>query len=212
MDEHLHKVIDLRINQCMKALERNGMKAYHAKTSEDVCKLLDEMIADGQHVSHGGSKTLKELGVISYLEQRDIIFHAHGNPNAPKKETEEDKMRAFFSDCFLASANAITLEGEIINMDGHGNRVSAMIYGPKKVIIIAGYNKIVADEEAAKVRIQQIAAPANTIRLEKGTPCRTLGSCKDCHTKERICCSYVNLKYDRQDRIHVILVDESLGY
>lgn len=211
MDEQFQKVIDLRINACMKALEKHGFTCYHAKDQAEVFALLDTLIQDHEHVSNGGSKTLKELGVMEYLIKRDVIFHSHRNPNAPQ-ESEEEAMRAFFADTFLASANAITLEGEIINMDGKGNRVSAMIYGPKQVVLIVGYNKIVHDAEAAKIRIRELAAPANTIRLDKKTPCRVLGSCKDCLSKERICCSYVNLKYDRQDRIRIIFVDEELGY
>lgn len=103
------------------------------------------------------------------------------------------------------------MKGELINVDGHGNRVSAMIFGPKQVIIVAGYNKIVEDEQSAIQRIRTIAAPANCMRLNKKTPCRFTGSCTQCYSEDRICSSYVKINYDKEDRLRVILVKENLG-
>ena len=129
-----------------------------------------------------------------------------------REQSDAEARKAFSADTFIASTNAVTLQGELVNIDGHGNRVSAMIFGPKQVIIVAGYNKIVEDEEAAKKCIREIAAPANSVRLHKQTPCSKTGSCQDCYSKDRICSSYVKINYDKEDRIRVILIAEAYGY
>ena len=121
--------------------------------------------------------------------------------------------KSFFSDTYLTSTNAITENGELYNVDGYGNRVAAMIYGPKSVIVVAGINKIVKDLDQAVERVKRIAAPANSIRLDKNTPCTKTGYCVDCKKDDRICCSYTVLGHQKQkNRIKVILVGESLGY
>ena len=121
--------------------------------------------------------------------------------------------QAFTCDTYLMSANAITENGELYNVDGNGNRVAALMFGPKSVIVIAGWNKIVPDLEAARQRVRQIAAPANTTRLNTQTPCKVLGSCQDCHSDSRICCDYTVLGQQRiKGRVKVILVGEELGY
>ena len=156
--------------------------------------------------------TLKETGILTMLKQRDIVFQSHNEPGLSRAQSDEEARKAFSADVFLASANAITWNGEIINVDGHGNRVSAMIFGPKKVILVVGVNKLVEDEAAAIRRIRTIAAPANSVRLHKETPCAHIGACQDCHSADRICSSYVKLNYDKENRIHVILSLELFGY
>ena len=120
---------------------------------------------------------------------------------------------AFFCDTYLTGTNAVTEEGELYNVDGNGNRVSAMIFGPKSVIVVAGYNKIVPNLEAARKRVREVSAPANAVRLDTKTPCKIIGTCRDCHSDERMCCSYVTLGQQRiKGRIKVIIVGESLGF
>lgn len=120
---------------------------------------------------------------------------------------------AFFADTYLTSTNALTEEGELYNVDGNGNRVAAMLFGPKQVIVVAGYNKIVADMEAACRRIEKIAAPANVVRLGLSAPCAQTGECMHCHSEGRICCDYVRMGMQRTPgRIKVIIVGEPLGY
>ncbi len=212
MDEFVQIHRDQQISQCKKALKYRGFHVDVAENKEELLDLVNAYIKDKDHVSDGGSQTLKECGIIASLNKRNIRFHSHSDASMTREESDLESRNAFFSDVFLMSANAITMQGEIINVDGHGNRVSAMIFGPKKVLIIAGYNKIVWDEDAAKKRIQTISAPTNCLRLHRQTPCAVTGACQDCHSKDRICSSYVKLSHDNEHRIHVILVKEILGY
>ncbi len=212
MDEHRSALVDLHRQTCKKALEERGFHVSLAENEQELHTIVNDMIQDGDHVSDGGSQTLLQSGIISMLQKRNIDFHSHSDRSLTREESDALARRAFFDDVFLASANAVTLQGEIINVDGHGNRVSAMIFGPKKVILIVGSNKLVADEQAAVERIAQIAAPANAIRLHKQTPCAYRGHCQDCRSSERICSSYVKLNYDRENRIHVILCKDEYGY
>ena len=128
-------------------------------------------------------------------------------------EVGEIMRKAFVSDSFLSSSNAITENGELYNVDGNGNRVAAMIYGPKQVVVVVGVNKIVNDIDEAVARVVKVAAPKNTVRLERATPCVKTGVCGHCRSEDRICCSYVTLAQQRvPDRIKVVIVDEELGY
>lgn len=197
---------------CKKALEKNGMKAYLVEDAQAARELVNAMIKDHETVCDGGTMTLQETGILDMLNHRDLVFHSHSDPTMTREQSDAEARKAFSADTFIASTNAVTLQGELVNIDGHGNRVSAMIFGPKQVIIVAGYNKIVEDEEAAKKRIREIAAPANSVRLHKQTPCSKTGSCQDCYSKDRICSSYVKINYDKEDRIRVILIAEAYGY
>lgn len=205
-------VLRLHLQNCKTALEQNGFHVDVVETQEELLRLVDHYVKDGDLVCDGGSMTLQESGVIEHLGKRNIQFTSHNDPSLSRKQSDEEARKAFYADVFFASANAITEQGEIINVDGHGNRVSAMIFGPKKVILVAGWNKIVKDEEAAHKRIKDIAAPANCVRLHKETPCVHTGSCMNCHCKDRICSSYVKLNYDKEQRIHIILVKQAYGF
>lgn len=209
--EHTNKIRRLHLEACAKELRNHHIKTDVFETMEEVKAFLNEQIEDGAHVGDGGSMTLKYSGIIDMLNQRDIDYITH-NQVLDRETAEAKNRRVFSADYFLTSANAITMNGEIINVDGHGNRVAAMIFGPKKVFIVAGYNKIVKDEEAAKTRIQTIAAPINCVRLNRNTPCVIKGSCQDCRSNERICAAYVKINFDREDRLHVLLVNEEHGY
>ena len=208
MDANVKEIIKIKMEACKKALEKNGMKAYLVEDAQAARELVNAMIKDHETVCDGGTMTLQETGILDMLNHRDLVFHSHSDPTMTREQSDAEARKAFSADTFIASTNAVTLQGELVNIDGHGNRVSAMIFGPKQVIIVAGYNKIVEDEEAAKKRIREIAAPANSVRLHKQTPCSKTGSCQDCYSKDRICSSY----YDKEDRIRVILIAEAYGY
>lgn len=212
MNNVIEELMDVKVTNCKKALEDNHIKTYIVRNKEEACHLVSSFINDGEQVCDGGSMTLSDAGIITMLEQRNIQFHTHGDTQLSREESDKEARKAFYADTFITSSNAITMQGELINVDGHGNRVSAMIYGPRQVIVVAGYNKITEDEAAAIQRIRSVAAPANCMRLNKQTPCRILGSCHDCRSMDRICCAYVKLNYDREDRLRVILVKEALGY
>ena len=212
MDANVKEIIKIKMEACKKALEMNGMKAYLVEDAQAARELVNAMIKDHETVCDGGTMTLQETGILDMLNHRDLVFHSHSDPTMTREQSDAEARKAFSADTFIASTNAVTLQGELVNIDGHGNRVSAMIFGPKQVIIVAGYNKIVEDEEAAKKRIREIAAPANSVRLHKQTPCSKTGSCQDCYSKDRICSSYVKINYDKEDRIRVILIAEAYGY
>lgn len=211
MDANVKKMMDLHLQTCKKQLQSRGFHVAIAENLEELHAFINEQIQDGDLVCDGGSMTLKECGILDLLAKRNISFTSH-NANLSKAESDAQARLAFQADVFLASANAITMDGEIINVDGHGNRVSAMIFGPKKVLLIVGTNKIVSNETAARERIETIAAVANSIRLHKETPCAYQGRCADCHSQDRICSSYVKLTYDKEDRITVVFVKGSYGY
>lgn len=212
MDANVKEIIKIKMEACKKALEKNGMKAYLVEDAQAARELVNAMIKDHETVCDGGTMTLQETGILDMLNHRDLVFHSHSDPTMTREQSDAEARKAFSADTFIASTNAVTLQGELVNIDGHENRVSAMIFGPKQVIIVAGYNKIVEDEEAAKKRIREIAAPANSVRLHKQTPCSKTGSCQDCYSKDRICSSYVKINYDKEDRIRVILIAEAYGY
>lgn len=202
-----------RIQKTMENLRLNRMKAYYAENSAEACDIVRGLVKNDKLITSGGSMTLKECGVIDMLCGEFGEAYLDRSAGKDRDEVEEIMRKAFTSDTFLSSTNALTEDGELYNVDGNGNRVSAMIYGPKQVIVIAGVNKIVKDLAEAKERVEKIAAPKNTVRLERATPCVKTGVCGHCHSEDRICCSYVTLAQQRvPDRIKVIIVNENLGY
>lgn len=199
------------IERTAKKLEENHMTAYYAPTLEDARKLVQELLPKGCTVACGGSMTLSEAGIMNLLRSGDYEFY--DREAVPQEEIDLVLRKAFFADCYLTSCNAVTEQGELYNVDGNANRVAAMTYGPKSVICVVGYNKIVPDLEAAVARVEQVAAPANAVRLHRKTPCTVTGRCEDCHSPDRICCTTVIHRQQRvPGRIKVILVGEELGY
>ena len=205
--------MDERIQKVMYNLERNRMKPYYVENRTELYRIIGDLVKNDKLITSGGSMTLKESGVIDFLQNEFGGAYLDRSAGKTPDEVEEILHKAFVSDTFLASSNAITEDGVLYNVDGKGNRVSAMIYGPKQVIIVAGVNKIVKDLAEAKERVEKIAAPKNTVRLNCETPCAKTGECMHCRSSARICCSYVTLAQQRvPDRIKVILVNEELGY
>ncbi|MBE6902289.1 MAG: lactate utilization protein [Ruminococcaceae bacterium] len=205
--------MEARIEKTMKALERNRMKPYYAETREQLHDIVRELIKDDKLITAGGSMSLKESGVTDLLlsEYKDV--YAHRFDGSSPDEIEDVLHKAFVSDTFFASTNALTEDGALYNVDGKGNRVSAMIYGPKQVVLVVGVNKIVKDMDEAVRRVELIAAPKNTVRLNCATPCAKTGECAHCSGDGRICCSFVRLEQQRvKDRIKVIIVNEELGF
>ena len=202
-----------KITRAMDNLRLNKMKTYFAESREQLHEIIRKLVNSDKLITSGGSMTLKESGVIDLLNKEFSSAYLDRSAGRDREEVEEIMRKAFVSDTFLTSSNAITENGELYNVDGNGNRVSAMIFGPKQVIVVVGINKIVKDLDEARERVEKIAAPKNTVRLEKNTPCAKTGKCEHCHSDDRICCSYVTLAQQRvPDRIKVIIVNESLGY
>lgn len=211
--------MDERIKRTMDALQRNKMKPYFVQTKEELFDVVRELVKDDKLITAGGSVTLKESGVSELLMSEYEGIYLDRSEGKTPDEVGEIFRKAFVSDTFFSSTNALTEEGELYNVDGNGNRVSAMIFGPKQVIVIAGKNKIVKNRDEAKRRVEELTAPKNAARLNCQTPCATTGKCErlrigePCASPARICCSYVFLGQQRTpDRIKVIIVDQELGY
>jgi Uncharacterised ACR, YkgG family COG1556. len=194
-------------------LARNNIKSFVLDSRNDILTFLDSQIPDGVVVGVGDSVTLEVCGVYNYLRNRNLEFLDKYLITLSRAQKRELYLQNFDSDFFISSANAISSEGKIYNLDGNGSRVAPIIYGPKKVFLVCGINKIVDSEEKAFERIKQVAAPLDAKRLNKKTPCSITGKCSDCHSPERICNYYsiIQGQFDG-DRISVIFVKESLGY
>lgn len=211
------------VNKTLDSLRKNNMEAYFCENSEKARELVKSLIKKGDTVSHGGSVTLTQTGITNILKSGDYNYLDRSAAGS-REEIEEIYRKTFFADVFLTSANAITENGELYNVDGNSNRVAAILYGPESVIVIVGYNKIVPDINTAIKRVKEIAAPLNTKRLDcdtycaKENKCVSLNNdnsliCDGCHSEQRICCNYViSAQQRKKNRIKVIIVGEELGY
>ncbi|WP_125152614.1 lactate utilization protein [Clostridium rectalis] len=213
MDKNLLWHMKKKVNKVIENLNKNNIDGFYVENEKELKDKLNEVLKDNMTVSVGGSMTLFESGVIDFLRSGKYNFLDRYKENLSIKEIENIYKKTFFADAYITSTNALTEQGELYNIDGNGNRVAAMIYGPDQVIIIAGINKIVKDINEAKKRLREIAAPINAKRLNKNTPCTKVGYCMDCSSEDRICSSYVVLRRQRnKGRIKVIIVGKDLGY
>ena len=213
MDSNLKTIIDIKVNTIIKNLKKNNMNGYYVKNTDELMVILNNLIEDNITASVGGSMTLFETGVINYLRERKIIFLDRYKKGLTPNDIKVIYRKSFSADVYLTSSNAITENGELYNVDGRGNRVAAMLYGPEKVIVILGVNKIVKTVDDAIKRNKEISAPANAIRLNRNTPCKVTGSCSECSSPDRICSLYtlIRRQFDK-DRIHVIIMEDNYGY
>lgn len=199
-------------NSIIKKFHQRGFEGYYCQTKEDALAKALEFLPLGCTISWGGSETLNEIGLFQHLSPSNytILDRFSG-------KTQEEKniiySQIVTSDYYFMSSNAITLDGQLVNIDGAGNRVACLITGPKNVIIIAGMNKIVSDVNTGIERVQNMAAPPNANRLHMNTPCAELGRCANCLTEDCLCCEIVITRKSRiPNRIKVILVGEELGF
>lgn len=197
----------------IKNLKLRRMEGYYCETSKDALDLVMGMIPSESSVSFGGSMTLAEAGILDELRSRtDITLYDRSTCTTPE-EIQAVYRQAFSCNSYLMSTNAITVNGELINIDGNANRVAALCYGPDQVIVVAGVNKIVSDVESGYKRVKDIASPQNGIRLERNTPCSINGKCGDCWGDGCMCSqTVITRRSSIVNRIKVILVGETLGY
>lgn len=196
----------------LKGMEKRHMEGYYCETSEEAKALALSLVPAGSSVSFGGSVTLNETGVLEALRGRDDIKLLDRDNAANPEEVKQIMHDALSCDYYFMSSNAITHDGELVNIDGNGNRVAALIYGPENVIVIAGMNKIVKDVEEGISRTRNVAAPPNCVRLNKNTPCSVNGVCGNC-LADTICDQIVITRASRiPKRLKVILVGEELGF
>ncbi len=209
MDKNIQKRNELLAQKVIKGLESRNMTGYYAADKEEAVKIALGMIAEGSSVTMGGAMSAHEIGLVDALKE--------GNYNFIDRDAYEDKraamLAAYDADFFLTSANAMTEDGIIVNIDGNSNRVSAIAQGPKKVLFIVGMNKICSDPDSAMKRARNVAAPINAQRFNLNTPCAKTGACMDCKSPDTICCQFLITRFSRHaDRIHVILVNDNLGF
>lgn len=225
MEANLEKIIHMRIKRTMENLEKNGMKALYAPDKESALALLKTMLVPGQTIGVGGSVTLSQIGVLELIRDPKYHFFDRYDQSLSEQELDEVKKKAITADVFLASTNALTETGMLYNIDGTGNRLCAFVYGPGKLIIVAGYNKIVPTIEDAIVRVKTICAPANAVRLGLDTYCAKHGHCINAGPDRnnlmfpatgtcdsRMCNNAVITGRQRPGRTTVIIVGEVLGY
>ncbi len=213
MDKNTNFVNKARIERAIKSLKENNINGYLLNNVDEVISKIKELIPTGSTVGAGGSMTLVESGVMDFLKSGEYIFLDRNTPGLSVDDIKDIYRKSFSADAYFTSTNALTEKGEIYNVDGNGNRVAAMIYGPDKVIIICGVNKIVKTLGDAIQRNREIAAPANVQRLNKKTPCAVTGSCTDCKSPEKICRAFTTItSQSNPDRMHVLIVNKELGY
>ncbi|AWB09932.1 putative ACR, YkgG family protein [Thermodesulfobium acidiphilum] len=199
--------------RAVEALKKNNFNADFFNTREELINKLLEIIPDKDVIGVGGSTTVQNLGILDILAKRGNTILDHNKPNLSPEEVLNLRRKQLTCDTFIASSNAITLDGKLVNTDGVGNRVASMIFGPKQVIIIAGTNKIVKDEEEARKRIKTIAAPINNKRLNRPNPCTVTGECMDCQGPTRICnITTILKKRPTLTPFSVFIINEHLGF
>lgn len=202
----------LKFDTVIKNMEKRGFQAHYCETGEEARELVLSLIPDKSVVSWGGSVTINSMGIKERLAERDVkIIDPYSVQNA--EESIERRRQSLTADYFLMSANAITMDGELVNIDGMSNRVAALCFGPKKVIIVAGANKLARKLDDALERAKLYAAIPNNLRLKLNNPCTVTGDCVNCLSKECICCNIVTTRFSAiPGRIQVILVNENLGF
>jgi len=196
-------------------LNRQNMDGRYFDTASEAVEEICTMIPKGATVGLGGSVTVIQTSLIEALRNLDIRLLDRFREDVTVEEVDQMRQEGMQSDVFIASSNAITLDGKLVNMDGMGNRVAAMIYGPKKVILVVGMNKVVPTVIDAITRIKTIAAPINAARVKKQTPCFVTGICQDpnCTPPNRICSQLVIIESSSvKNRISVILIGEEYGF
>ena len=209
MNKIIAKRNRLLAEKVIKGLESRNMEGFYAETKEDALKKALELIPEGSSIGMGGCMSAMEIGLTDAIKTEKYRFI--------DRDRREDKRKAMLdtydADFFISSANAMTEDGILINVDGNSNRVSAICQGPKQVIFIIGMNKVCPDVDSAMKRARNVAAPINAQRFGLSTPCSKTGSCMDCKSPDTICCQILITRFSRhQGRIKVILVNDNLGF
>lgn len=209
MNENRVKRNDLLAQRVIEGLKSRNMSGYYVQTKEEALSKALELIPEGSVVTKGGSMSVLEIGLSDALNNGNYTFY--------DRDHTDDKMKAqlaaYTADVYLGSSNAITEDGVLVNIDGNSNRVSAYAFGPKKLVLIVGMNKVSRDVDSALKRARNEAATINVQRFGLNTPCTKLGKCMDCKSPDTICCQFLITRYSKhKDRIHVILVNDNLGF
>ena len=212
MNENITKRNELLAQKVIKGLESRNMSGYYAANKEEALKKTLELIPEGSSITMGGAMSAHEIGLVEAVKNGNFNFIDRDKAKTPE-EKRAAMLAGYDADFFLASTNAMTDDGILVNIDGNSNRVSMIAQGPKKVLFIVGMNKVCADIDSAMKRARNVAAPINAQRFGLNTPCSKLGTCMDCKSPDTICCQFLITRFSRhKDRIHVILVNDDLGF
>ncbi len=209
MNENIFKRNELLAQKVIRGLTSRNMTGYYAQSREAALKLALSLIPENSSVTMGGAMSAHEIGLVEAVKNGPWRFI--------DRDACEDKraamLAAYDADVFLSGVNAMTEDGVLVNIDGNANRVSAIAQGPRKVIFIAGMNKVCNDLDGAMKRARNVAAPINAQRFGLSTPCAKTGACMDCKSPDTICCQFLITRFSRHaGRIHVILVNDALGF
>lgn len=204
---------NLKINKTVEALKKNSFDASYFATKEEAVAYITQHITEDMNVGFAGSMTVDSLGIKEIVESKGATIIDHMIKGISKEEKFEIMRAELMSDVFICGSNAVTLDGKLINVDAIGNRVGAISFGPRKVIIVMGTNKICIDEEDALRRVKNEAAPKNAERLQLPTPCTKAGQCMECKSDNRICRVYsVIKKKPLYTDIEIVLINSSMGF
>lgn len=213
MHEMTKKRNSILAPQVIKALGQRNIEAFYAETKEDALKKALEIIPEGSIVGAGGVMSAGEIGLIDAIKNGNYTYLDRNGATTPEEKKRLELETLYNCDYFLVSANGMSENGVIVNVDGNANRVAAICQGPRHVLFIVGMNKIVHSEEDAYNRAKYVAAPINAQRFNLDTPCSKLGKCTDCLHESCICCQILITRFSmHKDRIKVILVNEDLGF
>ena len=197
----------------IKKLEQHGMEGHFCASRGEAVELVRSWMAEGDSVTWGGTETFKETGMKAALDEAGIYRMLDRTTATTPEEKRAMWRDRVCADWFFMSANALTVNGELVNIDGNSDRLSLLLHGPEHVVVLVGMNKLVADVEASFKRIRTITCPLNAARLHTGTPCELTGTCAECHAKSCMCCQMVVTRHSRHEgRIKVVLIGEELGY
>ena len=208
MNNYLSMRNELLAQKVIKGLESRNMTGHYAADRAEAKRIALSLIPEGASVTMGGATSAMEIGLVDAVKNGNYEFldRAVGDPR-------EALLRGYGADVFLSGANAITEDGVIVNIDGNANRVSYIAQGPRKVIMIVGMNKVCSDVDAAMKRARSVAAPTNAMRFPISTPCKKTGACMNCKSPDTICCQFLITRFSKHaDRIHVILVNDEIGF
>ncbi len=213
MDDNKKWWAQQSLEQAVAALKKHGMDAVWLATADEARDRALEMIPEGATVGVGGSITIRQVGLLSALQERGHTVYQHWAPGLTPETRRQTQMSAISADIYLSSVNAVTLDGQLVNIDMTGNRVASMIFGPKKVILIAGMNKLVRDATEGIWRAKNVVTPANAHRMGLKTPCAQLGRCTDCDSPDRLCrATTIIERRPASTDLSVLLVNVELGY
>ena len=201
------------IQKTVDRLNEKGYKAISVKDAKEAVAHVLDLIGVNDTVGAGGSVTLDQIGMIEALTERGNTIYSSAIARKSGNDPDKARLLAMGADVFLSSTNAVTTEGDLINIDAIGNRVAGMFFGPKRIVIVTGRNKIASNPHTAVLRIKKFASPQNTKRLGLDTPCAKTGVCEECSSPQRICNVVTRIQYPTWGKeIHVVIIDEDFGF